>query len=149
MRLLCKKSQGLDTLSYPWYALDIPKFTRAFSTKIKTLKKLHKDPLFIRIGVIVLIFSIILTVYLAMQEQNLRQEAKGKGGGKPNIIVIKTDDQRFDLMDELPAVTKDLAKDGVTFMNAYTTTPLCCPSRSSFLTGEYAHNHGVWNNKSP
>lgn len=105
--------------------------------------------LFPRGGVMALALAIVLTVYLALQEQDIRQVAKGKGGGKPNIIVIMTDDQRFDLMDELPAVTKDLAKDGVTFTNAYTTTPLCCPSRSSFLTGEYAHNHGVWNNKSP
>ncbi len=67
---------------------------------------------------------------------------------KPNIVVIYTDDQRWDTVDFMPTVKK-LAAEGVTFTNSFVSTPLCCPSRASFLTGQYAHNHGVLTNKPP
>lgn len=108
------------------------------------MKKQFTHPLFVRFGAVVLFFAIILTVFLAMQPQDPRRFAAE--GDKPNIIVIMTDDQRWDAMETLPTVTKTLASRGVTFTNAYVTTPLCCPSRASFLTGLYTHNTGIWEN---
>ena len=68
---------------------------------------------------------------------------------KPNIILILTDDQPYQTMQYMPTVQKELVAKGVNFTNAYVTTPLCCPSRSSILTGLYVHNHGVKTNRIP
>ncbi|MEA2452859.1 MAG: hypothetical protein QOG04_1569 [Actinomycetota bacterium] len=61
----------------------------------------------------------------------------------PNILLIVTDDQRTDTMEAMPKTSHLFADQGTTFSNTYSTTPLCCPSRSSILTGLYAHNHHV------
>jgi len=42
-----------------------------------------------------------------------------------------------------------LAAEGLHFANAFVTTSLCSPSRATFLTGMYAHRHGVQNNLTP
>ena len=38
---------------------------------------------------------------------------------------------------------------GATFANSFTNWPLCCPSRATFYSGQYAHNHGVLGNSPP
>jgi len=65
---------------------------------------------------------------------------------RPNILIIVTDDQRYDTMEYMPETVSLLFDQGVTFTKGFVTTPLCCPSRSSILTGMYAHNHGVLDN---
>jgi arylsulfatase A-like enzyme len=69
----------------------------------------------------------------------------GPGGqGHPNILFIVTDDQRpTETLDVMPKTKKLFDDQGTYFPNAFATTPLCCPSRASILTGRYAHNHGV------
>ncbi len=76
-----------------------------------------------------------------------RQTAK-----RPNVVFILTDDQRWDCLSaaghpflETPHLDR-LANEGVRFANAFVTTSLCSPSRASFLSGLYAHSHGVMNN---
>jgi len=69
-------------------------------------------------------------------------------GKQPNFVVILTDDQDV-LLDGLKPMVKTnrlLGDHGVTFDNMFVTTPLCCPSRASLLTGRYAHNTNVVNN---
>lgn len=68
---------------------------------------------------------------------------------RPNILIILSDDQRFDTMDYMPRTVARIFKEGISFPNAYVTTSECCPSRSSILTGLYAHNHGVRTNEEP
>lgn len=71
---------------------------------------------------------------------------------RPNIIFIITDDQRWDSLGvtghrhaKTPNIDR-LAREGALFSNFFTTTPLCSPSRASFLTGQYAHAHKITNN---
>jgi arylsulfatase A-like enzyme len=60
---------------------------------------------------------------------------------KPNIVLIVTDDQRWDSMDDMPRVS---ALDGwAHFENAFVNDPQCCPSRASVLTGRYTQHTGV------
>ena len=72
---------------------------------------------------------------------------------RPHIVFILTDDQRFDTVRGehappgevvMPTVVNELIAEGVEFTNAYVTTPLCCPSRTSILSGRYALHHKVW-----
>lgn len=66
---------------------------------------------------------------------------------RPNFLVIITDDQRFDTMQYMPNTQQLIFDQGVTFSSGYVTTPFCCPSRASILTGMYAHNHEVYVNE--
>lgn len=66
---------------------------------------------------------------------------------RPNFLIIVTDDQRLDTMEYMPNTQSLILDQGVTFANGFVTTPLCCPSRASILTGMYAHNHGVRENE--
>jgi N-acetylglucosamine-6-sulfatase len=62
---------------------------------------------------------------------------------RPNVVVVMTDDQAMGSLRFMPNVRRELVQRGETFRRAFVTTPECCPSRASFLTGQYAHNHGV------
>jgi N-acetylglucosamine-6-sulfatase len=72
------------------------------------------------------------------------------GTGQPNVLVVMTDDQRLsDLAKAMPRTLRRIGERGTRFTDAFATFPLCCPSRASYLTGQYAHNHGVRNNHPP
>jgi N-acetylglucosamine-6-sulfatase len=68
---------------------------------------------------------------------------------KPNIVVVMTDDQTVESLRVMTNVQSLLAKQGVTFTNNFVSYSLCCPSRSTFLTGQYAHNHTIMGNAPP
>jgi len=84
------------------------------------------------------------------------QSPESVSGGKdrPNVVVIFTDDQRWDCLGIMPKPLLGmktphldrLAREGALFENMFVTTSLCSPSRASFLSGLYAHSHDVMNN---
>ena len=65
---------------------------------------------------------------------------------RPDIVLILTDDQRFDTLWAMPTVRSELVAKGIEFTNGYVSNPVCCPSRSSILTGQYSHSTGVYTN---
>lgn len=66
---------------------------------------------------------------------------------RPNVLVIMTDDQRAPgTLAVMPNTRRIFARGGTRFANAFATTPLCCPSRASIVSGLYGHNHGVHTN---
>lgn len=71
---------------------------------------------------------------------------------RPNIVFILVDDLRWDELRctghpfaQSPNADR-LAQEGANYRNAFATTPLCSPSRASFLTGQYPHRHGIIDN---
>ena len=65
---------------------------------------------------------------------------------RPNILVVMTDDMMQAELPELSRLREKAAKDGVVFPNSFCNFCLCGPSRTTFLTGQAAHNHGVVSN---
>ncbi|KAG0270815.1 hypothetical protein BGZ95_001499, partial [Linnemannia exigua] len=70
---------------------------------------------------------------------------------KPNFLVFLTDDQdrRINSLDYQPLVQKYLRDQGTEFTNYFTTTAMCCPSRVSLWSGQFAHNHNVTDESPP
>jgi len=96
----------------------------------------------------VLLGLAVLTAGLAHGHSPVRT---GQSDTRPNIIFLLTDDQDLELdsLAYMPNVRRFLADQGTTFSNDFVPLSLCCPSRSSILTGEYTHNHRVYTNAKP
>jgi len=67
----------------------------------------------------------------------------------PNVVFIVTDDMRLDQLEDMPTVQSELVGKGMTFDDAFVTNPLCCPSRTSILRGQYSHTTGIYQNAPP
>ena len=67
----------------------------------------------------------------------------------PNVVMVLTDDMRKDDMRHMPHVRELLVDRGMTFRQAQSPHPLCCPARAEILSGQYAQNNGVHHNSGP
>jgi arylsulfatase A-like enzyme len=79
---------------------------------------------------------------------NVLSTAMAQDAGKPHIILLMADQQRFDALGAINTAIKTpnldgLAKDGVLFSNAYTSTPSSTPARAGLLTGCSPWRHGM------
>jgi len=96
------------------------------------------------------VLSAALTTTAAASAPNTAPgRAPGADVARPNIVVIMTDDQN---VSSFPVMTKTrqlLAAAGTTFDNNFVSFSLCCPSRATYLTGQYPHNHDVMGNSPP
>ena len=92
-----------------------------------------------RLAVLVTVAAVLLPA-----GGGLAQDASpGAAVSGPNVVVVMTDDQRFDDMPALPMTRRLIGDAGVTFTRYFASYPVCCPARATFLTGQYAQNHGV------
>jgi N-acetylglucosamine-6-sulfatase len=66
-----------------------------------------------------------------------------------NVLLILTDDQNEEEMRVMEKTLRLLGEEGTTFRNSFVSYPLCCPSRATLLTGQYAHNNKVMGNVPP
>jgi len=72
--------------------------------------------------------------------------------GRPNILWYCTDQQRYDTIHALnnPHIhtpnIDTICKEGIVFARAYAQSPICTPSRATFLTGRYPNTHHVHRN---
>jgi arylsulfatase A-like enzyme len=74
---------------------------------------------------------------------------KTNSAGRPNILVVMTDQQRRETVGALPGAwfattgIDRIAAEGVAFTRAYAECPICVPTRATFLSGLHAHQLDV------
>ena len=77
------------------------------------------------------------------------QRADAQTATRPNFVFVMTDDLDERSMQDLGGIRTLMGVNGITFNNAFVTYSLCCPSRATFLRGQYPHNHQIIGNSLP
>lgn len=108
-----------------------------------------------KIGLFVTI-SLLLIIGLSLYSLNNSEyidptNSEASTSNTPNVLMILMDDLDSPVFNQmlenglLPNIKKYLSDVGINLENAFVSDSHCCPSRTSILTGRYAHNTGVWN----
>jgi arylsulfatase A-like enzyme len=95
--------------------------------------------------IVLLAVAVALAVPAAADPADAAKKRRKRIKG-PNILIFMTDDQRVDTLEVMPKVQKWFGQHGTTYSNAFVSTPICCPSRGSLMTGRYVHNHRITDN---
>jgi arylsulfatase A-like enzyme len=93
-----------------------------------------------------------LVLVVAFAATGCRRQPVESPAKRPNVLFVLLDDLRWNAVGyaghphvKTPQIDR-IAREGVNFRNAFSTTSLCSPSRASLLSGMYAHRHGVTDN---
>ena len=92
-----------------------------------------------------MIRKLVIGLWIAMTIVGMGPATKAQVVERPNILIIVTDDQRANAYETMPKMLSIFRDQGTKYTNAIATTPWCCPSRASIMSGQYVHNHGVTN----
>lgn len=112
----------------------------------KPARKGEPKPHHVVVALIVVVFVAASVIVVAVTRGSTPVLTQATGVRPPNIVIINTDDQRWDTLKYMPNVEKLLVAHGITFRNAFVTNPTCCPSRASLFSGQYSHTTKVYSN---
>src|SRR2546421_8595286 len=96
------------------------------------------------LGIVAAVAVLVGVVAISVNRSSSPPTAHG-----PSIVLILTDDQRWDTLPEMPNVERLLVHRGISFENGFVVNSLCCPSRASVLTGRYSHSTGIYTETPP
>src|SRR3954447_15214949 len=101
-------------------------------------------------------FSILAAALLSTAFASATMNAQVRAGAvatakpaHPNVLVIMTDDQDLASLQYMTRVHTLLADHGVTFERHTVEYSLCCPSRSTYLSGQLSHHSHVRGQSAP
>src|SRR5215204_143041 len=104
----------------------------------------HTDAGRVRHIVLVLVAMVMAAMALgALLLTGDEQRTDAQTAERPNFVVVMTDDLDKQSMNQLDGIRAIMGSNGITFENAFVNYALCCPSRATFLRGQYPHNHGI------
>ncbi len=102
----------------------------------------------ISLMLLALVASVVLLLGCANTEPETNRDENRLTAGEPNVVMVMLDDAHYSVVNNMPNTTNLLNNQGVEFTNMTFTYPLCCPSRATMFSGQYVHNHGVYDNRS-
>jgi arylsulfatase A-like enzyme len=95
------------------------------------------------------VFALVVLLVSLFGCGGSQKEEEEATAGRPNILLVLTDDQPAATVAEMPQVQAHLVDEGLSFTRAFISHPRCCPSRATILTGRHPHNHGIITNHEP
>jgi arylsulfatase A-like enzyme len=116
-------------------------------------RKMYRFAAYITVGILSAAIGVLY--YLKPNIELAMGKAAAIAQTKPNIVVIMADDLSVGKLNVvlnqgwMPNLKRYIIDKGTTFTNSFVSESLCCPSRATFLTGQYPHNHGVLDNALP
>jgi arylsulfatase A-like enzyme len=122
-------------------------FARAVAADEHATRRRSRIRRYLAVGVAALSTATMLAVTPNFEPHAVA--APAASGAKPNVLMIMTDDMRYDDLRFMPNVRRYIRDRGLDWHNSFATTPLCCPNRASYLTGKLTHNHRVWWHEAP